>query len=139
VSPDDEPDEPEDIIEAEVRRSTEASGVPLKVTDEDTLLSIAQAVKRVRRSSKPGLDPAQRRQFDGFVEHFRPEWITVQPDWFVARIEGSTILAVILTEPQISPGVVERLRTLAQTEQADRYAILHLRPRFARLIPVELS
>ena len=46
----DEPDEKDDEVAEHVRRSTEASGVPEKVTDHDTLHALAALFSRMRRS-----------------------------------------------------------------------------------------
>lgn len=101
------------------------------------------------------------RQFTGFVERYQPEFrmseFTVWSDTYgyagtadwCADLSGTLVLADTKTGKQVYPDTGMQLAALAKADYIldpdgterplpsfDRFAVLHLRPTYARLIPV---
>lgn len=102
------------------------------------------------------------RQFGGFIERYQPRWVASEfsvwsdkhgyagtADW-AAYIGNALVLGDHKTGANAYPDTAMQLAALANADfiiepdgtekplpEFERYAILHLRPRFCRLIPVQ--
>lgn len=102
------------------------------------------------------------RQYQGFLDKYRPKWVASEftvwsethgyagtADW-AARIGGALVLGDHKTGNNVYPDVAMQLAALAGADcilmpdgtekplpKFDKFAVLHIRPRFSRLIPVE--
>jgi hypothetical protein len=103
------------------------------------------------------------RQFSNFVQHYKPDWqdseFTVwserfeyagTADWS-ARINGALVLGDTKTGKAIYPDYAMQLAALAKADyilepdgsqrplpKFERFGLLHVRPTFTRLVPVDL-
>jgi hypothetical protein len=117
-------------------------------------------MRQVIAGETPDIDPdlallSERhayRQFEGFVSKYKPDWLrdsfTVRSakysyvetvDW-LASIGNSMVAGLLTTRHGVYPEMAMRpaaVRYADDMPKVDRYAILHIRPRYSRLIPVE--
>jgi hypothetical protein len=109
----------------------------------------------------PWQERAMWRQFGAFVHHYRPEWIsgrlTATSDvydyavtaYWSARIGGHVVVGFAETTRQLFPALAIQLAAVIKADRAladvddkllpkfERSAVLHVRPGFTRLTPVD--
>lgn len=117
-------------------------------------------MRQVIAGETPGIDPdlallSERqayRQFEEFVSKYKPDWL--RDSFTVRSAKYSYVKTVRLARPHrqlygrgllttrhcVYPEMAMRLAAVRYADdmpKVDRYAILHIRPRYSRLIPVE--